>query len=104
MQVHINGESSVIMAAPGGAPQGSVLGCFLFCNTTDNLAQNNKGDVTPPFEGNGSLVDTSIEETDNHIENILSPIAPPRAKFLENKVFHYFTKERGAGDIPQVLD
>ena len=38
MSVHINDTISTKRRVPGGAPQGSVLGCYLFCATTDRLS------------------------------------------------------------------
>ena len=41
MAVHVNGKISRFKAAPGGAPQGSVLGSYLFCAVTQALGTVN---------------------------------------------------------------
>lgn len=78
MAVHVHGQVSAIQPAPGGAPQGSVLGSYLFCATTDRLSNPRAAD--PPdrsfeFEGNGVLVPD--EESDESLTEPMSPIGPP---------------------------
>ena len=74
MSVHINGEVSQVMSAPGGSPQGSVLGGFLFCATTDKLSSNLDANGTLPFDENGV---TTSDNNDSTTNISLSPIAPP---------------------------
>ena len=78
MQVHINGEMSKIENAPGGAPQGSVLGSELFCHTTDKLSCIEDVNLTPRFDQNGY----SSDEEDRTGE--ISPIAPPPSPIHTN--------------------
>ena len=40
MSVRFSGTYSEARAVPGGSPQGSIPGNYLFCATTDQLAQN----------------------------------------------------------------
>ena len=49
MAVHIGDAVSVLECVPGGAPQGSVLGSFLFCVATDRLSRVASGNITPNF-------------------------------------------------------
>ena len=48
MSVRIRGNNSVPRTVPGGSPQGSILGNFLFCSTTDQFANINAELVTTP--------------------------------------------------------
>ena len=48
MSVRVGSEYSVPRLVPGGSPQGSILGNYLFCATTNNLTQNI--DYTRPAE------------------------------------------------------
>ena len=74
MSVHVGGVSSPFMDAPGGAPQGSVLGSFLFCVATQGLAKR-QANSTASFHENGES--RSMESTEISGENPLSPIAAP---------------------------
>ena len=78
MAVHIKGEISSLHDAPGGAPQGSVLGSHLFCATTEKLnnaaADFNQGEETRELEQNGEEVSLSDLSDDNALAD---PIAPP---------------------------
>ena len=76
MAVHVGDIASKFMYAPGGAPQGSVLGSFLFCSTTASLAKKKDHDVTANFSENGQSV-SDIEEEVNRPELELSPISAP---------------------------
>ena len=78
MAVHVNGKKSKIMAAPGGAPQGSVLGSFLFCATTERLLSTNDLNTTPTFQENGD----DDQEIDIEREGPISPIAPPNGRTM----------------------
>ena len=78
MAVHINGKISEERNAPGGAPQGSVLGSFLFCNTTERLLRTNINGTSMDFAENGeenSVSDSSWGSKNE--DGRLSPIAPP---------------------------
>ena len=77
MAVHINGAVSREESAPGGAPQGSVLGSFLFCATTDKLSNIDDMDTSMDFSHNGHEV--SVHD-DSDSEAPLSPIAPPEGE------------------------
>ena len=83
MSVHVDDNTSRPMKVPGGSPQGSVLGGFLFCATTDYLGTRDSDDddmerdarnpnATVPFEDNGRTVDTDEETVAS-----ISPIGPP---------------------------
>lgn len=77
MRVHVHNTVSKTMKAPGGAPQGSVLGSFLFCATTEPLnaaASVNELNNTASFNNNG--IDTSASDSDGGGGSV-SPIAVP---------------------------
>ena len=79
MRVKIGSELSTPRTVPGGSPQGSILGNFLFCVTTNEL-----GDAPPttPENDTVSFGDNGISGSDvsSHTGSDLdppSPIAPP---------------------------
>lgn len=75
MAVHVNGTVSEMRSAPGGAPQGSVLGSYLFCATTDSLAVRTE-ERNQTFDENGQEMSISSGERSGSGAE-LSPIAPP---------------------------
>ena len=77
MAVHIGDAVSDLEDAPGGAPQGSVLGSLLFCLTTDRLALSGRGNVTPDFQNNGESISGSEVGSDSEDGVPVSPISPP---------------------------
>ena len=82
MCVHIKEAVSELKLAPGGSPQGSVLGSFLFCATTDTLAETNESEShenTPDFHENGLSI--SLEDDSSNASS-LSPIAAPSGHAL----------------------
>ena len=82
MAVHVNGKISRFEAAPGGAPQGSVLGSYLFCAVTQALGGANVGNVTPNFSENGLelSIPTASPSNSNRSADSVNPImAPHRA-------------------------
>ena len=83
MSVHLDGEESEMKSLPGGAPQGSVLGGYLFCVTTDflSLPPPETANTTPTFEENGNS--RSLEH-DTSGDEPISPIRPPsEIQFLD---------------------
>lgn len=68
MTVHIDGVTSTTRKVPGGAPQGSVLGSYLFCVTTDGLSAPQDRNS---FSQNGS--EHSLSSGDDERQQ-LSPI------------------------------
>ena len=90
MQVKVGDKYSEPKSVPGGSPQGSVLGSFLFCAATDRLGKaltvdtSDDGVLTQPaervrldvvpFEDNGIDASTSFS-SDN--SDPPSPIGPP---------------------------
>ena len=55
MFVKINEARSEALTVPGGAPQGSILGCFLFCATIEHLLSTN-----PEIPGPHGLNDDTL--------------------------------------------
>ena len=78
MTVHVNGEVSKTMRAPGGSPQGSVLGSALFCATTDTLSKPTTGEESFALNGQEASMEGEGEPGEGGRETSLSPIAPPR--------------------------
>ena len=75
MRVHVDGFKSALMPAPGGAPQGSVLGSFLFCVTTEKLSYPSSiTNITPELHENG--IDASFHSNPSS-ETHMSPISAP---------------------------
>ena len=66
MSVKINSVFSQPRLVPGGAPQGSILGGFLFCATTDQFAQIT---LAPPVRLNESV---DFSENGNNDVSLLS--------------------------------
>ena len=67
MKVKIDNEFSTPRSVPGGSPQGSILGNFLFCCTTNQFANlGNKADFS-------SYVSTSEEEEVSSESSISEP-------------------------------
>ena len=64
MQVKVNGVLSPELAVDGGAPQGSIMGGFLFCATIDGLLE--QGDRqqpnTPPIIQDDDRVDVLVDD------------------------------------------
>ena len=80
MAVHVNGSVSKVMNAPGGAPQGSVMGSYLFCAATESFLNADGGDLLHDFGNNGLDVSMRTEEGNEHPnrnQDPISPIAPP---------------------------
>ena len=89
MQVKIDGTVSEPRLVPGGAPQGSVLGSFLFCAATDALGQDLTGTEQAPIIGEAhfsGVAHTTAEFDENGVDvsdisssslTLPSPIAPP---------------------------
>ena len=57
MSVKVRKELSAPRLAPGGSPQGSILGNFLFCSTTNSFAE-----LTPEVPTISSHVSTTTDE------------------------------------------
>ena len=78
MRVKIGDKLSQPRLVPGGAPQGSVLGSFLFCAATnvfgEDLGQVPRLNTSCDFSDNGVNVSHT---SDPEIESPPSPIAPP---------------------------
>ena len=82
MRVKVGSSLSDPRTVPGGSPQGSILGNFLFCVTTNCLAENGQHSEnnlsitsggTVSFTNNGD----SLGEVDSDESRLASPIAPP---------------------------
>ena len=77
MVVKVNKEKSVPRYVPGGSPQGSIMGNYLFCVVTTQFnecvpTREDLLQVTPPFDDNGT------ERSDSDEGEIdLSPISRP---------------------------
>ena len=67
MRVKVGEHYSNPRLVPGGAPQGSVLGSFLFCVATDALGTNLAAGVR------STHADTTANFADNGIEQVSSP-------------------------------
>ena len=81
MAVHVHGTVSETCHAPGGSPQGSVLGSYLFCATTDRLSRvEHEDNSTINFEDNGH--DTTVDAHESSFDSVPSPIAPPMNHFV----------------------
>ena len=73
MTVKINDAFSVPQHSPGGAPQGSIFGSYLFCITTEPLITVGSErparllpEPCPPLEENGREVEMAVEEEAQH--------------------------------------
>ena len=51
MKISIDGQSGTPVKIMKGSPQGSVLGCILYCITTQSLTMNLRGGGAPPAAG-----------------------------------------------------
>ena len=103
MQVKVGNVLSLPKTVPGGSPQGSILGNFLFCCTTDEFsrmtdsgssAQANSPS-TVDFEKNG-ISGSDISDSDN-VQGYPSPIRRPvlldlsnNDQVLDDDSFRYF--------------
>ena len=91
MQVHIRDSVSRVQAAPGGAPQGSVLGSHLFCATTDRLGKSHEEqhpESTLSFEANGidaSISIDSLPTTNSPIRHPFRASTPVNIQLLDNE-------------------
>ena len=77
MSVRLREALSTPRDVPGGSPQGSILGNFLFCATTDRFSQladeQNVG-VTLSFEENG--VDVTADDNEDTVQLTSTPARP----------------------------
>ena len=86
MAVHVNDTASTVRSMPGGAPQGSVLGSFLFCATTDGLSDQE--------EGNSLSVDGHSFSSGSQ-GSVISPIRPPSPR---HTLSNTLTSDEDSGD------
>ena len=63
MSVKIRNSFSVPRCVPGGSPQGSILGNFLFCATTDSFAKIKVDNEARPDSSGGSFSFNSAKST-----------------------------------------
>ena len=102
MQVKVGKTRSVPRTVPGGSPQGSILGNFLFCASTNEFAADGNPEVavladdedqeagveedlngTPNFSENGRDMTGSPLMSSGNGSEPSSPIAPPGTGLLE---------------------
>ena len=87
MTVKVGKAKSIPRTVPGGSPQGSILGNFLFCVATNELAtenvaaQNTETNPTLSFEDNG----INVSSESDYSAQIASPIAPPVANVVQEE-------------------
>ena len=85
MTIIIDGHKADPVAIKRGSPQGSVLGCLLYCITTQLLTRNLRGTEGPGSDSPGAYLyvdDTTlfdVERTDQAIVHLTT--ATPKAKF-----------------------
>ena len=86
MRIKVGDTYSAPRLVPGGAPQGSVLGSFLFCAATDALGTDLSGraaqqpvlpELSQPFELNGTVLSDSFVSSTSGSSSPPSPIQPP---------------------------
>ena len=81
MRVKVGGTLSVPRTVPGGSPQGSILGNFLFCVSTSELSEehdqiNLSTESTMSFGANGVSGSDVSSESCKHVSPIARPIPP----------------------------
>ena len=85
MSVRIRDTMSTPRPVPGGSPQGSILGIFLFCATTDQFSNiaaelplgRNLGNVTVSLSMNGEAISISSGDGVDEEEQVEPPTSTP---------------------------
>ena len=76
MRVRIGKALSTPRTVPGGSPQGSIMGNYLFCATTDKLIDRTLANQYSDFENNGHSVNTTASTDRPTSPTIRRPTSP----------------------------